>query len=123
MSAPKPRHRIPRATRLEIQAPIRFRPRGSEDEWSWGTTLNLSRSGVLFVPVSADDLKAMEFEFVVHLQGVITGGGERLDVPDLKCMGRVTRAVFGERGVRIAARLEIQSEARQIETSLAEAIA
>ena len=37
----------PRAERFPIHAPMRYRQQG-ESEWSDGTTINISRSGVLF---------------------------------------------------------------------------
>jgi hypothetical protein len=37
----------PRATRFSIQTPVLFRKRG-QTEWQQGTTLNISRTGVLF---------------------------------------------------------------------------
>jgi len=38
---------VPRATRYPIQTLLRFRERGKA-EWQEGTTLNISRTGVLF---------------------------------------------------------------------------
>jgi hypothetical protein len=46
-SSSAPSGYIPRATRYPIQTPVRFRERGKAD-WQEGTTLNISRTGVLF---------------------------------------------------------------------------
>jgi hypothetical protein len=42
-----PFNHVPRATRYPIQMPVRFRERG-QAEWQEGTTVNISRTGVIF---------------------------------------------------------------------------
>ena len=42
-----PQPHAPRATRYPLHLPVRFRPDG-EDRWSFGVSLNISHTGILF---------------------------------------------------------------------------
>ena len=81
-----------RATRLAVRAPISYRIPGSREPWRAGTTLNVSRSGVLFFPYAYQSLPAHDVEFVVHLSAArIKAAGAPLMLQDLYCLGHLVR--------------------------------
>jgi hypothetical protein len=82
----EPREQIARAQRFSVCAPIRYRPRG-ESEWRNGSTVNMSRSGVLFEVVDQLPPGTM-LEMQVKLLEQITGGVSS----NVLCWGTVVRA-------------------------------
>ena len=76
---------VPRAERFPIVTPVLWRPRSRED-WSKGTSVNTSRTGMLF---QTDSLPAVgtEVEVIIGLSWE-TGAAEHADV---KCTGRIVR--------------------------------
>lgn len=86
----RPPSHVPRAPRLPVRAPIACR-RANGTRWEGGYTLNISRSGVLFVVADASDV-AGPVEFVINLSlGALKGPGVPM-LPDLHCQGRVVRS-------------------------------
>jgi hypothetical protein len=77
---------VPRAHRFPISAPILYRERG-ESEWNEGTTVNISRSGILFRSSRDLQLKSM-LEMRILFPAEITGGAEA----DVICWGPVVRS-------------------------------
>jgi len=75
----------PRAQRYAMATPLRFREQG-ESEWHAASTLNVSRSGVLFRADGPppDVLRGIEFVLALPLLG--TGPGA-----EVRCTGRVVR--------------------------------
>ncbi len=87
-----------RAPRYDLALPVFYRPIGNED-WHAGTSLNISRSGIIF-SVSGDLEIGSKIE--VH---VVFHAGERLWPNDIRCTGEVVRKAVEEQpkaAVRIA---------------------
>jgi hypothetical protein len=79
----------PRAQRFPIQTPVSYRASG-ETEWSQGTTVNISRSGVLFRAGREIEPKTV-FEMRILFPPEITGG-----VPaNVVCWGPAVRSESG----------------------------
>ena len=77
---------VPRARRLTLQAPVRYRPKGL-GTWHEGTVENLSQSGVLLVgPQQLPDntLVEMVFEMPEEISGQKNS--------NVVCQGRIMRA-------------------------------
>ena len=92
---------VPRAPRLPLHAPIAFR-RTTGTRWEEGRTVNISRSGVLFMLPGMADV-AGPIEFVINLsRGAMQGPGVPL-LPDLHCHGRVIRTGEGSDGETVIA--------------------
>jgi hypothetical protein len=97
---------VPRATRLKVEAPVVYRA-VSDESWAVGATLDISRSGVLFVP--SEDIPDPELNLVIFLSRTsLEAAG--VPLPDLYCGGPVIRAVDGPDGRRaLAIRFEHDS--------------
>jgi hypothetical protein len=81
-----------RATRLSVGAPIAYRS-ASTDTWFRGSMLDISRSGVLFVPDEAA-VPDPELRLVIFLsRAALEAGGVKGLWPDLYCGGPVMRAI------------------------------
>jgi hypothetical protein len=77
---------VDRAHRFPISAPILYRERG-ESQWSEGTTVNISRSGILFRSSRELQPKSM-LEMMILFPPEITGGA----AADVVCWGPVVRS-------------------------------
>ncbi len=79
-----------RAPRFLLNLPIEYRPAGRPD-WHQGTTLNISRSGVLFrtVPTARDTGQTLTVEVPVEIKILLSGSPA--GVGELKCEGRIVR--------------------------------
>ena len=79
-----------RARRFPIKTSLRFREQG-ESEWRPASTINVSRSGVLFRADGplADPVHAVDFIIDLPLNGATPG-------PQVRCTGQVVRIVPGE---------------------------
>jgi len=88
---------VPRAERFPIVTPVLWRPR-LQDDWSKGTGVNASRSGLLF---HTDQPLAVgtEVEVIIALSWE-AGVAEQADV---KCSGRIARTDEGYPGGPAAA--------------------
>lgn len=74
-----------RAQRFPIQTPLRYRGRG-ETAWREGTTVNISRTGVLF-----QTEEKMEPETVLEMQIVFPASITAAAAANIICWGPVTR--------------------------------
>lgn len=81
------RSRRPRATRLRVGATVLYRS-AAQRGWATGETLDISRSGMLFVPSAADDRHHI-LDLVVLLSATARAAGASLS--DLCCGGPVVR--------------------------------
>lgn len=80
-----------RATRLSVGAPIAYRS-AATDQWFRGSMIDISRSGVLFVP-DADAIPDPDLRLVIFLsRAALEAGGVKGLWPDLYCGGPVMRA-------------------------------
>jgi hypothetical protein len=79
--------KTPRATRLRMDAPVLYRS-ASRRGWATGETLDISRSGMLFVPAATDDCDAI-LDLVVLLSTTSPAAGTSMS--DLCCGGPVVR--------------------------------
>ncbi len=78
---------IPRAPRYPIVAPVLYKPYGGTD-WHEGTTVNISRSGVLFyggLDIAVKILLEMQIEFPADVTGD--------SATRLMCWGPVVRKI------------------------------
>lgn len=93
---------VRRATRLSVGAPIAYRS-ASTSEWFRGTLVDISRSGVLFVPDAAS-YPDPDLRLVIFLsRAALEAGGVAGLWPDLYCGGPVTRHVTAPDGRRAIA--------------------
>ena len=82
---------LERAPRLQVAAPVAFRL-VSEDAWCKGSTLDISRSGVLFVPAEGPPPDSGDLLMVVFLsRAPHRADGTAPPMTDLYCGGRVAR--------------------------------
>jgi hypothetical protein len=82
--------RVPRAERLWIDAPVAYRSI-YDDSWQAGSTVNISRTGVLFRPADGAP-PAADLQLVIYLsRAPFEVDGARVPTPDLYCGGPVAR--------------------------------
>jgi len=74
-----------RATRFDVAAPLVYR-RVGEEGWRTGHTVNVSRTGVLFVAPTPVLPPMTAVEFVIELPNPGVHGGSRV-----QCLGRIVR--------------------------------
>ena len=94
----------PRATRFPIAAELRFREHG-KSAWRTGTTINVSRSGVLFRAHGRPPGSTRPLDFILTLP---LNGGEAT-APHVRCRGHVVRvapAMLGGGGHAVAVSIE-----------------
>ncbi len=77
---------VTRAPRFPIQAPLQYRE-GGEQSWHKGTTINISRTGVLFSAEQALNLQTV-LEMRIAFPPELTGDAET----NVVCWGPVVRA-------------------------------
>jgi hypothetical protein len=95
---PVPPTKVPRAERLRIGAPVAYRSI-YDDAWQAGSTVNISRTGVLFRPADGASPRAADLQLVIYLsRAPLVVEGAQVPAPDVYCGGRVARtaAVDGE---------------------------
>ncbi len=97
VAAMSPGQPTPRARRFPIQTPLQYRASGSTG-WSAGTTLNISRSGVLFRAAGEIELATM-LEMRIVFPAEIT----RAAPANVVCLGRVVRSEHAGDLVSVAA--------------------
>jgi hypothetical protein len=82
---------VPRATRLRITAPVAWRSL-FDDRWSRGSTLDMSRTGILFLPAEPGVRPGADLQMVVYLSRATRDpAAEGVPMPDLYCGGRLAR--------------------------------
>lgn len=80
----------------------------TDDHWSRGATVDISRSGVLFVP-SQPAAPSGDLLLVVFLsQTPANTDGVRLPLPDLYCGGRVARVAETDGKPALAMQIEFE---------------
>jgi hypothetical protein len=77
----EPRNSSGRATRHELNIPLRYRLEG-QDDWAAGEAINMSESGLLF---SSDELLEVDSRVQITFQS--------MDTPQLKSSTRIARVV------------------------------
>jgi hypothetical protein len=98
---------VSRATRLKVGAPVVYRA-VSDESWAVGSTIDISRSGVLFVPNEPIPEPALNLVILLS-RTPLEAAGEPL--PDLYCGGPVVRATESPDGRRaFAIRFDHESE-------------
>lgn len=83
--------RVPRAERMRVGAPVAYR---SIDDSAWraGSTVDISRTGVLFRPTDGAVPPAADLQLVIYLsRAPLEVDGAIVPTPDLFCGGRVAR--------------------------------
>jgi hypothetical protein len=93
----------PRATRFPIAAELRFREHG-KSAWRTGTTINVSRSGVLFRAEGTPPGSTRPLDFILKLP--LSG---EAPTPHVRCKGHVVRIAPGmlaEGGRAVAVSIE-----------------
>ena len=61
---------MPRATRYPLTLPLRFRPAGA-DQWSYGLSVNISHTGILF-----ETSRDVDVRDPLDIEVVLPGDGE-----------------------------------------------
>jgi hypothetical protein len=93
-----------RAARLRVEAPVAYRA-VSDGRWATGSTIDISTSGILFVPADGAVPENTDLQVVVYLsKSTVEVNGAPLPMPDLYCGGRiarVTEAVGGRRALAL----------------------
>jgi hypothetical protein len=93
---------INRATRYDLEFPVRYRPLGAL-KWRQGKTTNISRSGVLFWPEEGDEAIGTGSMLEVMLTLAPEGQAAKVEV---LCRGPVVRCESGEeRAAALAVRI------------------
>jgi PilZ domain len=93
---------VNRATRLGVGAPVAYRSVFAEG-WAAGSTIDISRTGVLFSADAAPAVSA-ELQLVIYLsRAPLDSSGSPLPMPDLYCGGRVARVAEATGGRRAVA--------------------
>ncbi len=100
-----------RAKRFPITAPLLFRERG-EPEWRRASTINVSRSGVLFRPDGPLPAANRVLDFVLALP--LNG---ETPAPHVRCTGRVVR-VASERSAGAAHAVAVSIDGYALEGRL-----
>ena len=86
-----PQSWVPRAERLRVGAPVAYRSI-YETAWQAGSTVNISRTGVLFRPADGASPPAADLHFVIYLsRAPLVVDGAQVPTPDLYCGGRLAR--------------------------------
>jgi len=102
---PRPPGFFPRSPRLRVEVPVAYR-RVTDERWARGVSVDVSRSGVLFVPSEAGGLSGDLLLVVFLSQMAIDADGTRL--PDLYCGGRVTRVAETDGKPALAMQIEFE---------------
>ena len=80
-----------RASRLRVDAPVAYRS-VSDGRWALGATIDISATGILFVPADGSLPESPELQVVVYLsRTALEVNGTPLPMPDLYCGGSVAR--------------------------------
>ena len=98
---------IPRATRLRVGAPVAYRSI-FEERWKAGSTIDISRTGVLFKTADAEVPAGTDLQLVIYLsRAPLEVDGAALPAPDLYCGGRVARTAPGN-GPTVAMHIDFE---------------
>lgn len=98
---------FPRAPRLRVEVPVAYR-RVSDERWARGATVDISRSGVLFVPSEPTPASGDLLLVVFLSQTPPDAEGIRVPLPDLYCGGRVARVAETDGKAALAMQIEFE---------------
>jgi hypothetical protein len=99
---------VPRAERLPVGAPVAFRSIFDET-WQAGSTVNISRTGVLFRPGAGASPQAADLQLVIYLsRAPLDVDGAAVPTPDLYCGGRVARTAMVDGQPVIAMQIDFE---------------
>ena len=99
---------VPRATRLRVGAPVAYRSIFDEG-WKSGSTIDISRTGVLFRPASPDVPVGSDLQLVIYLsRAPLEIDGAALPTPDLYCGGRVARTAQADGQPAVAMQIDFE---------------
>jgi PilZ domain-containing protein len=98
---------IPRATRLRVGAPVAYRTI-FEERWKAGSTIDISRTGVLFRPAEEVPV-GTDLQLVIYLsKAPLEVDGAALPTPDLYCGGRVARTAEADGRPAVAIQIDFE---------------
>jgi len=98
---------IPRATRLRVGAPVAYRTI-FEERWKAGSTIDISRTGVLFRPAEEVPV-GTDLQLVIYLsKAPLEVDGAALPTPDLYCGGRVARTAEADGRPAVAMQIDFE---------------
>lgn len=101
---------VSRATRLRVGAPVAYRS-VFDERWATGSTIDISRTGVLFLAADADIPVSPDLQVVIYLsRAEVAMYGVPLPMPDLYCGGRLARIEGEASGARRAVAMQIDFE-------------
>ena len=99
---------VPRATRLRVGAPVAYRSIFDE-QWKAGSTIDISRTGVLFRPADQDVPAGADLQLVIYLsKAPLEVDGAALPTPDLYCGGRVARTAETDGRPAVAMQIDFE---------------
>jgi len=99
---------VPRATRLRVGAPVAYRSI-FEEGWKVGSTIDISRTGVLFRPADQDVPVGADLQLVIYLsRAPLEIDGATLPAPDLYCGGRVARTADADGRPAVAMQIDFE---------------
>lgn len=99
---------VPRATRLRVGAPVAYRSI-FEERWKVGSTIDISRTGVLFQPADTAVPVGADLQLVIYLsRAPLEVDGAALPAPDLYCGGRVARTAETDGGTAVAMQIDFE---------------
>ena len=99
---------VPRATRLRVGAPVAYRSIFDEG-WKAGSTIDISRTGVLFRPAGPEVPVGTDLQLVIYLsRAPIEVDGAALPAPDLYCGGRVARTAVSDGQPAVAMQIDFE---------------
>ena len=97
-----------RATRLRVGAPVAYRSIFDEG-WKSGSTIDISRTGVLFRPAGSEVPVGTDLQLVIYLsRAPIEVDGAALPAPDLYCGGRVARTAVSDGQPAVAMQIDFE---------------
>jgi hypothetical protein len=106
--AENPSEKIPRATRLRVDAPVAYRTI-LEERWQAGSTIDISRTGVLFRPAGQEIAVGTDLQLVIYLsKAPLEVDGAALPTPDLYCGGRVARTAEADGRPAVAMQIDFE---------------
>jgi hypothetical protein len=99
---------VPRATRLKVGAPVAYRSIFDE-QWKRGSTIDISRTGVLFRPADPTVAVGTDLQLVIYLsKAALEVSGSEVPAPDLYCGGRVSRTTENDGQPAVAMQIDFE---------------
>ena len=99
---------VRRAERLRIGAPVAYRSI-YDAAWLAGSTVNISRTGVLFRPADGVSPPIADLQLVIYLsRAPLVVDGAQLPTPDLYCGGRIARTADHDSQPLVAMQIDFE---------------